>query len=357
MANISYKASMTLTNRYGWNGGNEYEDEGELNYSNTFYRKYDAQIGRFTGVDMLAEDYANLTPYQFGGNNPVMFNDPKGDKFGGANGERLSQMNAHPLGREYGWTYGVPNYGGGGGGSNGNAFENGPYVAFWGSFLRAVDNGKTPKKGKNGNWGYWEKYDFDTDIKGDGGENLSGVGVGLRWESFNWFGGYATADAAAKGWASAYAEYSVKSNTEISSLIYERGGQFYFTPGRSWSPTNKTFVAAHSSPGPQHLFHTFKGLLKGVNTVAFIHSHGDYQKDSDFDFSSWIPGLYKDADYDLIGAANGPNFRGIAQNYPDLHMFLLNPAGVLLRRDSLNTWGDYHNQIIGSGYYRSSKLK
>jgi RHS repeat-associated protein len=78
MANISYKASMTMTNRYGWNGGNEYEDEGELNYSNTFYRKYDAQIGRFTGIDILAEEFAGINPYQFGYDNPVMFNDPSG---------------------------------------------------------------------------------------------------------------------------------------------------------------------------------------------------------------------------------------------------------------------------------------
>jgi RHS repeat-associated protein len=82
MANISYKASMTMTNRYGWNGGNEYEDEGELNYSNTFYRKYDAQIGRFTGIDILAEKFAFINPYQFGYCNPVMFNDPMGDEPG-----------------------------------------------------------------------------------------------------------------------------------------------------------------------------------------------------------------------------------------------------------------------------------
>ena len=62
MASISYKAASTLTNRYGWNGGNEYEAEGELNYSNTFYRKYDAQIGRFTGVDMLAEKFCRHKP-------------------------------------------------------------------------------------------------------------------------------------------------------------------------------------------------------------------------------------------------------------------------------------------------------
>jgi RHS repeat-associated protein len=79
MANISYRAASAMVSRYGYNGGNEYEDEGELNYSNTFYRKYDAQIGRFTGVDILAEAAAFINPYQYGYNNPVMFNDPNGD--------------------------------------------------------------------------------------------------------------------------------------------------------------------------------------------------------------------------------------------------------------------------------------
>jgi RHS repeat-associated protein len=96
MANISYKASMTMTNRYGWNGGNEYEDEGELNYSNTFYRKYDAQIGRFTGIDMLAEKFAGINPYQFGNNNPVVFNDPMGDEARNGRMQKGKDGDYHP---------------------------------------------------------------------------------------------------------------------------------------------------------------------------------------------------------------------------------------------------------------------
>lgn len=80
MKNISYKSAGTIQNRSKSNGGNMYEDEGDLNYSNTFYRKYDAQVGRFTGIDMMAESFAGINPYQFGANNPVMFNDPMGDK-------------------------------------------------------------------------------------------------------------------------------------------------------------------------------------------------------------------------------------------------------------------------------------
>ncbi len=155
MASISYKASMTMTNRFGWNGGNEYEDEGELNYSNTFYRKYDAQIGRFTGVDMLAENFADLTPYQFGGNNPVMFNDPMGDKFGGKNGERLSQMNAHPISMSNWENSGsMP--------SNYGLYAD--YTAFWENFFSFANFGgsykfttATNKKGFEGiRFSWWE---------------------------------------------------------------------------------------------------------------------------------------------------------------------------------------------------------
>ena len=76
MAAISDKAIKKNTTSYKYNGGNELEEE--LNYYGTFYRKYDAQIGRFTGIDILSESTAGFSPFQFGNNNPVMFNDPTG---------------------------------------------------------------------------------------------------------------------------------------------------------------------------------------------------------------------------------------------------------------------------------------
>ncbi len=76
MAAISDKALKKSNTPYKYDGGVELEEE--LNYYNTFFRKYDAQIGRFTGVDILSELVVGLTPYQFGGNNPVVFNDPTG---------------------------------------------------------------------------------------------------------------------------------------------------------------------------------------------------------------------------------------------------------------------------------------
>ena len=159
MTNISYRAASSMTNRYGYNGGNEYEDEGELNYSNTFYRKYDAQIGRFTGIDIKAEEFAGLTPYQFGGNNPVMFNDPKGDKLtlpgrpikgpdGNYHTGWVSEMMWGNLG------FFSNEYLGGGGGGGGNNFTN---IRGWSSqsILSQMSFGQSFGKNKRGEYGFW----------------------------------------------------------------------------------------------------------------------------------------------------------------------------------------------------------
>ena len=65
-----------------YNGGSELEDEllgAEGGNYATFYRRYDATLGRFLGVDPLADAYANLSTYHFALNDPVNFNDPNGD--------------------------------------------------------------------------------------------------------------------------------------------------------------------------------------------------------------------------------------------------------------------------------------
>jgi RHS repeat-associated protein len=191
--------------KYGRDRSNEYEDEGELNYSNTFYRKYDAQIGRFTGVDMKAEEFVGLTPYNFGGNNPVMFNDPMGDKFGGRNKEREAQHIKNPIGFDsrgdfYSSIEMFSSEGGGGGGGR-------DYSAFWQSFLGAIWDA-TPD-GKDKNFydvkyecfnvyyknefiGYVEKILF-SEYKSYNGKDVNGVQVILGFKSksdkfteFNW---------------------------------------------------------------------------------------------------------------------------------------------------------------------------
>lgn len=78
MAEICDKALLKQNTPYKGNNGVELEDEYGLQYYNTLFRKYDPQIGRFNGVDILAEIVPNINPYQFGGNNPLSWVDPTG---------------------------------------------------------------------------------------------------------------------------------------------------------------------------------------------------------------------------------------------------------------------------------------
>ncbi len=170
MANISYRAASVMVNRYGYNGGNEYEDEGELNYSNTFYRKYDAQIGRFTGVDMLAESFASLNPYQYSGNNPIMFNDPSGALLGQGNGhsQKGPDENYHAdwvndnLWGDIGF-YNDEYWGGGGGGGGGGGSYN-FVMSLWRSTPAGTNVSYNNVPGGNGITGYFYDYSSTNQI-------------------------------------------------------------------------------------------------------------------------------------------------------------------------------------------------
>jgi len=69
-----------LDSKNKFNGGVELEEDYGVNLYSTFYRKYDPQIGRFSGVDCQSEASIGMSVYQFAGNNPVMLNDPLGNK-------------------------------------------------------------------------------------------------------------------------------------------------------------------------------------------------------------------------------------------------------------------------------------
>ncbi len=69
-------------NKRLYNGGSEWQNDytGNLpDYYQTFNRNYDAALGRFIGVDPMAESAESITSYQYAGNNPILFNDPLGD--------------------------------------------------------------------------------------------------------------------------------------------------------------------------------------------------------------------------------------------------------------------------------------
>ncbi len=56
----------------------EYQDELGLNVTAMDFRNYDMAIGRFNVIDPLAEKAYNLSPYRFGFNSPLVFNDSSG---------------------------------------------------------------------------------------------------------------------------------------------------------------------------------------------------------------------------------------------------------------------------------------
>jgi RHS repeat-associated protein len=58
--------------------GQSWEDEMGLNITAMDYRQYDNAIGRFNGMDALAEMSPGITPYHFGNNNPNYWTDPSG---------------------------------------------------------------------------------------------------------------------------------------------------------------------------------------------------------------------------------------------------------------------------------------
>jgi len=72
---------ISTDNKHLYNGGSEWQNDytNLPDYYQTFNRNYDAALGRFVGVDPIAESAESMTSYQYAGNNPVMMNDPMGD--------------------------------------------------------------------------------------------------------------------------------------------------------------------------------------------------------------------------------------------------------------------------------------
>lgn len=66
-----------------YNGGSEWQNDfgGLPEYYNTFYRNYDPALGRFISVDPKADATDDLSSYHYAGNNPILFNDPLGDRY------------------------------------------------------------------------------------------------------------------------------------------------------------------------------------------------------------------------------------------------------------------------------------
>jgi RHS repeat-associated protein len=77
----SYKRENSVKNKYLYNGGAERQDGLDLNVDATKYRMYDPAMGRWWQMDPMADlpEQIAQSPYQYGWNNPIRYNDPNGD--------------------------------------------------------------------------------------------------------------------------------------------------------------------------------------------------------------------------------------------------------------------------------------
>ena len=90
----------------GWSGqnvaqnkftGKEWDDDYDLNWFHFGARPYDPEIGRWLGVDPLAEKYPSLSPYNYVANNPLRLVDLKGEDITDLAGNSITQEQAKKL--------------------------------------------------------------------------------------------------------------------------------------------------------------------------------------------------------------------------------------------------------------------
>ncbi|MFM7430999.1 MAG: RHS repeat-associated core domain-containing protein, partial [Flammeovirgaceae bacterium] len=74
----SYSRENTTPQDYKYNGKEEQTELG-LGWLDYGARMYQPELGRFFTQDRFADKYLDLTPYHYGANNPIFFNDINGD--------------------------------------------------------------------------------------------------------------------------------------------------------------------------------------------------------------------------------------------------------------------------------------
>jgi RHS repeat-associated protein len=88
--------SNYIENKQLFNSGNELQhqefvDGQGLGLYDATHRFYDAQLGRFEQIDLMADEAEGSSVYSFGSNNPLLRNDPLGLKDTLINGEMVQR--------------------------------------------------------------------------------------------------------------------------------------------------------------------------------------------------------------------------------------------------------------------------
>lgn len=91
MAGISSRAASSLENRFKYNTWERNQDLS-IEIDESFYRLNDYQTGRFWQVDPKTENMELWSPYASNYDNPVRYNDPKGDEPDCCNGDPIVQI-------------------------------------------------------------------------------------------------------------------------------------------------------------------------------------------------------------------------------------------------------------------------
>ncbi|SCW74419.1 DUF6443 domain-containing protein [Mucilaginibacter sp. NFR10] len=192
-------------NKNLYNGGSEWQnDYGNLpDYYQTFYRNYDAALGRWIGVDPKGESAESMTGYQYAGNNPAMMNDPMGDLFEATDGI-AKQLSGHEIenmnlwlnsgGMQGGLLDNVPTVGGvstAGGGKNGVSV----YIDADGnvSYMEGSKNSYIVKQNENNEWIFNKVssnvvQDFSGLAKNFLSNEFGYIPVNLGFEAYNFLG-------------------------------------------------------------------------------------------------------------------------------------------------------------------------
>ena len=270
MAAISDKALLKATTNDKFNAGNELEDD--ISFYNTFYRKYDAQMGRFIGIDPKAESSIGQNPFQYGNNNPISFNDPMGDLTSAEFQQILNTLWNSP----FGGTWSSNNGGGGGGGFGGGSsvylFSNNTTAIFYGGLAA---NGINYTFGTDGNLRVGGM--FVTSINNVRRNGVSGVSIGGYFENKGEKGQGSTLDGVTMGgyfFKNSIFGFNNNSNNLTENAGNEEGNKIYTQLETGLTAMDigamKTIETGFEYAAAGSKFSSAKYFLKGAKTVGKI---------------------------------------------------------------------------------------